>query len=154
MTAIERASKVVFALKNYARQDQTGEQQLVKITDGIETVLEIYHNQIKHNIDVIRNYQSLSEIWCYPDELIQVWTNLIHNAIQAMKGEGKMQIATEQAENGVIVQITDSGSGIDTEVEDRIFEPFFYHKSHGRRQRFRFTYLSKNYREASGKYRS
>ena len=131
LTAVERASKVVFALKNYARQDQTGEQQLVQITDGIETVLEIYHNQIKRDIEVIRNYQSLSEIWCYPDELIQVWTNLIHNAIQAIKGKGKIKINTDRVENGVKVQIIDSGFGIDSEIQARIFDPFFTTKPIG-----------------------
>ena len=41
-TAVERASKIVFALKNYARQDPSGEKQLVQISDGIQTVLQIY----------------------------------------------------------------------------------------------------------------
>ena len=102
LTAVERSSKVVFSLKNYARQDQTGEKQLIQIIDGIETVLEIYHNQIKHNIEIIRNYQSLPELWCYHDELIQVWTNLIHNAIQSIKGDGKIEIVTERTEKDII----------------------------------------------------
>ncbi len=131
LTAVERIYKVVFALKNYSRQDRTGEKQLVQITDGIETVLEIYHNQIKRDIQVIRNYQSLPEIWCYPDELIQVWTNLIHNGIQAIKGKGNIEIAAEGVENGVTVEITDSGSGIAPEVQARIFEPFFTTKPMG-----------------------
>ena len=96
LTSVERASKVVFALKNYARHDRNGEKQLVQITNGIETVLEIYHNQIKRDIEVVRHYQSLPEIWCYPDELIQVWTNLIHNGIQAIKDKGKIEIATDK----------------------------------------------------------
>ncbi|WP_036484367.1 sensor histidine kinase [Myxosarcina sp. GI1] len=130
-TAVERASKIVFALKNYTRQDQKGEKQLTQIINGIETVLEIYHNQIKRDIELIRNYQALPEIWCYPDELIQVWTNLIHNAIQALEGKGKIEIVTKQIENSILVQIADSGSGIEPEVRAKIFEPFFTTKPMG-----------------------
>ncbi|MDJ0633830.1 MAG: ATP-binding protein [Xenococcaceae cyanobacterium MO_188.B29] len=129
--AIERASKVVFALKNYARYDPTGEKQQVDITEGIETVLELYHNQLKQGIEVIRDYPSLPLIFCYPDELMQVWTNLIHNAIQAMKGKGKLEISLEQDSEQIAVKITDSGSGIPEEIKDKIFQPFFTTKPMG-----------------------
>lgn len=129
--AIERASKVVFALKNYARYDPTGEKQQVDLIEGIETVLELYHNQLKHGIEVIRDYSSLSLVFCYPDELIQVWTNLVHNAIQAMKGRGTLEIKVEQQDGQIIVRITDSGCGIPPEIKDKIFEPFFTTKPMG-----------------------
>ena len=129
--AIERASKVVFALKNYARYDPTGEKQQVDITEGVETVLELYHNQLKQGIEVIRDYPSLPLIFCYPDELIQVWTNLIHNAIQAMKGKGKLEISMEQQNEQIIVKITDSGCGIPEDIKDKIFQPFFTTKPMG-----------------------
>lgn len=131
LTSVERASKIVFALKSYARQDRTGEKQLAQITDGIETVLEIYHNQIKRDIELIRDYQSLPQIWCYPDELIQVWTNLIYNAIQALENKGKIEIVTKKVESGIAIQISDSGSGIAPEVQTKIFEPFFTTKPMG-----------------------
>ena len=130
-TSVEKASKVVFALKNYARFDSSGEKQLAQIEEGIETVLEIYHNQLKQNIEVVRNYQDTPEIMCYPDELIQVWTNLIHNGIQAMKGGGKLVLATSLKNNGIKVEITDSGSGIPTDVKEQIFEAFFTTKPAG-----------------------
>ena len=40
----------------------------------VETVLELYYNQLKQGVEVIRDYQPLPPIWCYPDQLIQVWT--------------------------------------------------------------------------------
>jgi len=131
LTAVERAAKVVFALKSYARYDQSGEKQLVQVSEGLETVLEIYRNQLKHDIEVIRNYQPLPAIWCYPDELIQVWTNLIHNGIQAIKEKGQIAIATCQQDNWVKVEIADSGCGIPPEVRAKIFEPFFTTKPAG-----------------------
>jgi signal transduction histidine kinase len=130
-TAVERASKVVFALKNYARSDRNGEKQLVQVTDSIETVLQIYHNQIKRDIELVREYQNQPEIWCYPEELMQVWTNLIHNGLQAMEEKGTLKIATEQQGDQVKITIADSGCGIPQEVQARIFEPFYTTKPPG-----------------------
>ena len=131
ITSVEKASKVVFALKSYARFDHSQSLHLTDITTGIETVLEIYHNQLKHNINVVRRYQELPDVWCYPDELIQVWTNLIHNGIQAMKGGGELTIATSEENNGVKIEISDSGNGIPEDIKEKIFEPFFTTKPTG-----------------------
>ncbi len=129
--AVERAAKIVFALKSYARQDNSGNMTKAKITDGIDVVLTLYHNRLKQGIEVIKNYESVPEILCYPEELNQVWTNLIHNAIQAMGDRGKLIIAVTEQNNGVLVQITDSGSGIPAEIQDKIFTPFFTTKPAG-----------------------
>jgi two-component system, NtrC family, sensor kinase len=131
ITAVERASKIVFALKSYAHYDRRGEQQSTQITEGLETVLELYRNQLKHKIEIVRSYQPLPSILAYPDELNQVWTNLIHNGIQAMKDEGRLEIGVSQQDNYVLVQFTDSGCGIPPEIQDRIFEPFFTTKPPG-----------------------
>ncbi len=131
ITAVERAAKIVFALKSYARYDSSGSKQLSPIPDTVETVLELYHNQLKKGVEVAKNYQFLPPIWCYPDELMQVWTNLIHNAIQAMEGKGKLEIVVREQDNYVIVQVTDSGCGIPPEIQERIFEPFFTTKPLG-----------------------
>ncbi|NET45799.1 ATP-binding protein, partial [Okeania sp. SIO2B3] len=129
--AVERASKIVFALKSYARYDQSGEKQLAQITDGIETVLNLYHNYLKKGVEVIRHYQDIPEILCYGDELVQVWTNLIHNGIQAMDGKGKIDIEVRVENQNIVVEITDSGTGIPPEIQDKIFQPFFTTKAAG-----------------------
>ncbi|HEY9669550.1 MAG TPA: ATP-binding protein, partial [Coleofasciculaceae cyanobacterium] len=130
-TATERAAKIVFALKNYARYDATSKKVQADITQGIETVLTLYQNQLKQGVQLIRNYQSSPSILCYPDELHQVWTNLIHNALQAMDNQGTITVDVIQHNSNVIVSITDSGKGIVPEIKDRIFEPFFTTKSLG-----------------------
>ncbi len=130
-TATERAAKVVFALKTYAHYDQSGEKVQVNITEGIETVLTLYHNQLKHGVKVIRNYSEVSPILCYPDELNQVWVNLIHNALQAMDYKGSLRIDVTRQEPFVLVSITDSGEGIPPEIIPKIFEPFFTTKPAG-----------------------
>lgn len=131
LTAVDRAAKIVFALKNYARYDRSNQKQLLQVTDGIETVLELYQSQLKHNIETSRDYQPVPNIYGYPDELIQVWTNLIHNAIQAMQGKGKLVISTRDRENGIVISFTDTGSGIPLELQEKIFEPFFTTKALG-----------------------
>ena len=144
VTSVERASKVVFALKTYTRYDRSGQKQLVTVTEGIDTVLNLYRTQLNQGVNVIRAYQSLPSIWCYPEELIQVWTNLIHNAIQAMESamegsSGQLEIRAYQQENQqenpqknyIVVQIVDSGRGIPPEIQTKIFEPFFTTKPAG-----------------------
>ncbi|MEG5035254.1 AAA family ATPase [Microcoleus sp. AT3-D2] len=129
--AVERASKIVFALKSYARYDHTGEKRSVPITDNIETVLELYHNYLKKGVEVTRHYQPVPEIPCYPDELVQVWTNLIHNSVQAMDGKGTLEIGVHQKEQNIVVELTDSGCGISPDIQERIFQPFFTTKPAG-----------------------
>jgi signal transduction histidine kinase len=130
-TAVNRASKIVFALKSYTRFDRTGEKQLVSIVSGIDTVLELYHNQLKRGVEVIRYYGKAPVFLGYPDELMQVWTNLIHNAIQAMDGNGTLEIITIVENDRAIVQVIDSGGGITPEVQAKIFDPFFTTKPAG-----------------------
>ena len=131
-TATDRAAKIVFALKSYSRYDQSGSKVIANITDGIETVLTLYHYQLKHGVEVVRNYGTdLPSVLCYPDELNQVWTNLLHNALQAMDHKGVLKIDVKHQDNVILVCITDSGQGIPPEIMPRIFEPFFTTKPPG-----------------------
>ncbi|NEP27660.1 ATP-binding protein, partial [Moorena sp. SIO3I6] len=110
----------------------SGEKIDAQITDGIDTVLTLYHNQLKHGVDVYRNYDdSLPVIGCYPDELNQVWTNLIHNALQAMENKGTLTINVRQQDDQIKVSITDTGKGIPPEIQPKIFQPFFTTKPAG-----------------------
>ncbi len=129
--AVTRASRIVFALKNYVRQDQGGVKVKATITEGIETVLTIYHNQLKRGIEVTRSYQDIPPILCYPDELTHVWSNLIGNAIQAMNHQGELTIALRQKADHILVEIRDTGPGISPEIQEKIFEPFFTTKPAG-----------------------
>lgn len=132
LTASERAGKIVFALKTYARYDISGDRSEANIMEGMETILTLYQNQIKNGVEVIRKVDdSLPRISCYPDELNQVWTNLIHNALQAMENKGTLTIEARAIEDRIAVSITDSGSGIPADVLPKIFQPFFTTKPPG-----------------------
>jgi two-component system, NtrC family, sensor kinase len=130
-TASDRAAKVVFALKTYARYDHKGEKVTANIIEGLEAVLTLYHNQLKYGVETIRNYQQLPSIPCYVDELNQVWTNLIHNSLQAMDNQGTLTIDAIAQNQQIKIRITDSGAGIPDEIKDKIFQPFFTTKPPG-----------------------
>ncbi len=129
--ATAKSGKVVFALKSYAHFDSKQEKVQSNLHDGIETVLTLYQNQLKHGIEVVKNYGDLPKIMCYPDELNQVWTNLIHNALQAMDYKGILTIETLLQEANIVLKFTDNGKGIPLEVLPKIFQPFFTTKSAG-----------------------
>jgi signal transduction histidine kinase len=129
--AANRAVKIVLALKSFARYDHSGEKVKTNLTEGIETALTLYHNQIKHGVEIIKDYADLPPILCYPDELNQVWTNLVHNALQAMDNNGTLKIESLIQDNQVALKFTDSGKGISDEIRAKIFEPFFTTKPAG-----------------------
>lgn len=129
--ATNKAAKIVFALKTHARHDSTGTKSYADIIQSIETVLTLYQNQIKYGVEVIKNYQSLPQVLCYPDELNQVWTNLIHNALQAMNYQGILAIDTSCHQTEIMVKITDNGKGIPEDILPKIFQPFFTTKPPG-----------------------
>lgn len=131
MLAVERATKIVFALKNYARQDSAGQKIAASVADGIDTVLTLYQNQLKRGIELKKRYAAVPKILCYPEELAQVWSNLIHNGLQAMNGQGRLEISVAEQDAQIRVEITDSGGGIPADIRDRIFDPFFTTKPMG-----------------------
>jgi len=135
-TATERASKVVFALKSFARIDSSGEKIEADLLESLETVLTLYNNQLKIGVEVIRKFpEALPPLQCYPDELNQVWTNLLHNALQAMQYKGQLIVQIRHLKdiepNTLCVSITDNGPGIPIDIQERIFEPFFTTKPAG-----------------------
>ena len=129
--AVERVAKIVLALKSFSRFDQTAEKMPAQLSEGIETVLTIYQAQTKHGIEIVRNYQDLPDLDCLPDELIQVWTNLIHNALHAMNHQGTLTLTLRQEGHEAVVSVGDSGCGIPEEIRNKIFDVFFTTKPTG-----------------------
>ncbi|MBA53410.1 MAG: hypothetical protein CMK89_03055 [Pseudomonadales bacterium] len=134
-SATARASKIVFALKSFARQDQFGEKQESDINEGINTVLVLYSGLLKQGCEVVKEFEELPPLDCHADELNQVWTNLIHNALQAMDYKGTLTLRTRIDQAGtcpqIIVQIEDTGHGIPAELQNRVWESFFTTKESG-----------------------
>ena len=128
--SIEAITRMVRALKSYSHLDQA-DMADADIHDGLETTLTILRGQIKYGVVVERRYARLPRVLCNTSELNQVWTNLIHNAIQAMNGMGHLVIETGLKDGFVAVRITDDGPGIPAHIKGRIFDPFFTTKDQG-----------------------
>src|SRR2546421_5207405 len=120
-----RISDLIKAIKEYSYMDQAPLQE-VDVKSSLETTLIIMHHKLKRGILVTREFApDLPKVMAYGSELNQVWTNLIDNAIDAMKEKGKLLLRALRENDYVLVEIADDGPGIPPEVQSRIFEPFF-----------------------------
>jgi signal transduction histidine kinase len=129
--ASERGAKIVFALKSYAHPGEATGNQEGSLSDNLNTVLTLYENLIKRGVEVVRDYGVEGHILARHDELNQVWTNIVHNALQAMEYSGTLTLRLAAAEGGVTLEISDTGPGIPQEALEQIFEPFFTTKPQG-----------------------
>jgi signal transduction histidine kinase len=130
-SSIGKISELVRAVKEYSYMDQMPEQE-IDIHAGLENTLLMLRHQLKHGIEVFRDYdRTLPPICARGSELNQVWTNLISNAIDSMDGEGKLRIRTSREPTFAVVEVIDNGPGIPPETKTRIFEPFFTTKPVG-----------------------
>jgi signal transduction histidine kinase len=129
--AVQKTQKIISALKSYTYKKGFENKVPTNINDSIETILVLYNNQTKHSVEVITEFQDLPTIETYADELGQVWNNIIVNALQAMKYQGRLIIQTYAELDKIIVKIIDNGPGIPKEIQSKIFEPFFTTKPQG-----------------------
>jgi len=130
-SSTSRISDLVRAIKEYTYMDQTTAQN-GDVAKGLENTLTILNHKIKRGITVHREYEKIPLLVnSYGSELNQVWTNIIDNAIDAMKGTGELRIRTYRDDDCVVVEIGDNGPGIPPEVEPHIFEPFYTTKGVG-----------------------
>jgi len=109
-----------------------GELQLTDINQGIESTLNIIRNELKYKTEVIKEYGAIPQIECFPQQLNQVFMNLLVNAAQAIETKGVIKIKTYQRYKEIVVEISDSGAGISEENLKHIFEPFFTTKEVGK----------------------
>ena len=130
-----RISELISAVKSYSYMDQAPLQD-VNIHDGIESTLTMLQHKLKKaDITIVREYESgLPHVNAIGNELNQVWTNLIDNAIDSIGNHGTILIRTKnERKSHILVEIVDSGSqGIPKEIQPRIFEPFFTTKELGK----------------------
>ena len=126
-----RIAELVDAVKAYSYEGRAAMQE-IDVHEGLESTLTMLSHKLK-TVTVVREYdRSLPRIPAYGNELNQVWTNLIDNAIDAVTGQGEVRICTRREDHHIIVEIHDNGSGISEEVRPHLFEPFFTTKGVGK----------------------
>ena len=132
--ASKRISTLIGSIKSYTHMDRGTGREAVQLREGLESTLTLLKHKLKEkHIQVEINVpDALPVVQAWPGELNQVWTNLIDNAVDAMGDGGKLTISSERDREFLLTHITDTGSGIPTDVVRKIFDPFFTTKSIGK----------------------
>ncbi|MEU4248264.1 ATP-binding protein [Amycolatopsis sp. NPDC026612] len=126
-----RISALVGKAKQYSQMDRAP-HQWVDVHDGLDSTLVMLSGKIGDGVRVVKEYdRTLPKIPAYPAELNQVWTNIIDNALGAMKGDGTLTLRTWRVDDQIRVEVGDTGPGIPADIKPRIFEPFFTTKPVG-----------------------
>jgi signal transduction histidine kinase len=130
--ACERITTIVRELRVFARLDEA-DRKAVDLHEGLESTLLLINHLIKGRIEVRRDYDRLPPVECHPNQINQVFMNLLVNACQAIEGEGVITLRTahDTARRRVMVSISDSGHGISRDALGRIFDPGFTTKGAG-----------------------
>ncbi|MCX5874905.1 MAG: ATP-binding protein [Deltaproteobacteria bacterium] len=131
LDGVERVKKIVQNLKSFSRVDQS-DYSLTDINQCLDDTLNIIWNELKYKCIVKKDYGDLPPTRCYPQQLNQVFMNLLVNAAQSIETKGEITITTRASATEITVAIADSGGGIPQENLSRIFEPFFTTKEVGK----------------------
>jgi signal transduction histidine kinase len=129
--SVGRVSTLVQAAKQYSQMDRAP-YQVIDVRELLDATLMMMGAKIGKAITVVRDYEpGLPEIPAFAAELNQVWTNLIDNAVGAMPTGGVLTVRAVREEDGILVEVGDTGIGVPTQIRNRIFEPFFTTKAVG-----------------------
>jgi len=127
----DRIRKIVISLKDFAHPGKN-KLKYADINSNLDSTLNIVWNELKYNATIIKEYGQIPEVLCYPQQLNQVFMNILVNAAQAIEKQGEIKIATRLLDGKVEIKISDTGSGISEENLSKIFDPFFTTKEVGK----------------------
>jgi len=127
---LSRVKEIVIDLKDFAHSG-TGEWEAADLLKGLESTLNIVHNELKYKAEVVKEYGQLPPVECVPGQLNQVFMNLLVNAAHAIKEHGTITVRTGSANGEAWVEVSDTGVGIPPENRARLFDPFFTTKPVG-----------------------
>lgn len=128
--ATERIMQIVQNLKNFARLDEA-ERKKVNIHEGLDSTLTLVQHKLKNRIRILKEYGNVPEIECFPNQLNQVFMNILINAAQAIEDKGTITIRTFVDRGFLKIAISDTGVGIAPEHLSNVFDPGFTTKGVG-----------------------
>ncbi|WP_340114153.1 sensor histidine kinase [Maribellus mangrovi] len=128
---INRVNTIVSGLNNFSRNNNTFDETC-NINEIVDNCLNIIGNQLKHRINVVKNYAEPAPILKgNVGQLHQVFLNILVNATQAIPEKGSINIRTENKKDSIFIQISDTGCGIEQDDLPKITDPFFTTKEPG-----------------------
>jgi len=130
LEGVDRASAIVRDVKGLAHAGR-GERMMADLNELLDGVLRMAAPQLRVTAVVEKQYGLLPLIACAPQELQQVFLNLVLNASQSIANRGTIRVRTEAQNRSVMAWIEDDGCGVDPDLIDRIFDPFFTTKPVG-----------------------
>lgn len=129
-----RISHLVDAAKQYSQLDRAP-HRVVDVHELLDSTLLMLSGKIGPHVRVVKEYdRTLPEVPAYPAELNQVWTNLIDNAVFALRStgvDGTLTVRTARQGDRLLVEFRDTGPGVPADIRSRIFDPFFTTKPVG-----------------------
>ncbi len=132
VTQVERITKVMNQLLSFARR-KTPERCPLNLRGTIEAGMELFQERLARNqIQVeLALADDCPRALADPDQMSQVFINLVMNAVHAMPDGGTLRIGLAPEKQMVKLTIADTGHGIPRDVIERVFEPFFTTKEFG-----------------------
>ncbi len=135
----DRIRKIILSLRNFSRLDEA-EKKEADLHEGIDNTLLLLQHQLNGKIQIVKNYDTLPPVECYPSQINQVFMNLFDNAIDALSAslqpDKRLEITTRLIEESkglkVRIAVRDNGPGIPDEIRAKIFDPFFTTKPIGK----------------------
>ena len=128
---IEKIKKIVFNLRAFSSPDR-GTMGSINLEVLFDSMLNLVWNEIKYKVELRRDYKNVESVVCNPQEISQVFVNLMLNAAQSIKERGIITIKTYMKDDFVCFDVMDNGCGISPEHARQIFDPFFTTKPVGR----------------------
>lgn len=128
---LTRVKRIVQDLKDFSRVDNSDWQE-ADLNAGLDSTLNVVLNEVKYKAEIRKDYAQLPAVRCLAAQLNQVFMNFIVNAAHAIEGTGIITLSTGTAGEWVWVEVADSGCGMSSEVQKRIFEPFYTTKPVGK----------------------
>ena len=130
LTGVSRVASIVQDVRGFAHAG-SGLHELGDVNALLEMTLRVAGPRLRYGVEVECDYGILPAVRCNPQELKQVFLNVLLNAADALADEGTIRVATRAEAGWVIVSIEDEGCGMSPEVRERIFDPFFTTKPAG-----------------------
>ena len=126
----DRIKKIVIDLKDFSQPGESG-LKLTDINRCLDSTLNIISNEIKYRATVTKDFGAIPPMMCHPQQISQVFMNILLNATQAIEKTGVIEIHTAAVDGGVYIRISDTGCGIPETILPKIYDPFFTTKTVG-----------------------